>query len=529
MREWNQLRREFTGFMRDNRHVLWISVLAVLLGYGVTLSGLRVGIDMEVNMYDPDKLLDSWYTIRRYSLVWLKDLLGMREFNPTVQNLLMMAVMALCGVTVSFSFSAFSEHRRRMRGFCAVFPALFLTHPCFAQQFVFTMQAFEVAVCMLATATAAFCVGKWSFSRKWGWLAAGVPLMVFGFGGYQALVPFYMALALGLYLIYYEFHVEKPRWFYLQAALLEVLAFVIGYVLYSLLGKLIIVVTQGWWFPDEYLDGQLLWSSNPAETCIGFIKHYMRQVLLGEGEFYSGAYLLLAVVFAVRLLYVWAKRRRRDYILYAMASLCMVLSPFFLSFYQGGAVLMRTQFALPAALAFFGAAAAMAVSGKSEDRGERGQVMRLAGGVLLAALFVFAFRQGSITGRAMLSAQWAHDLDRQAAFELSEAMHRIGAVSPDTRVAMVGCYSPELPASADIRQETIGYSVFEWDYQGEIGVTERGTGFMKAMGVPFEPATKEEYDRAVEMSASMPGWPYEGSVQWMGDVVVVKFPQEEPR
>ncbi len=69
MREKN-LRQEFAEFIRRNPGVIWVSAAAVLLGYGVNLSGLRVGVDMEVNMYAPDLLLDSWYTIRRYRLEW---------------------------------------------------------------------------------------------------------------------------------------------------------------------------------------------------------------------------------------------------------------------------------------------------------------------------------------------------------------------------------------------------------------------------------------------------------------------------
>ncbi len=47
--------------------------------------------------------------------------------------------------------------------------------------------------------------------------------------------------------------------------------------------------------------------------------------------------------------------------------------------------------------------------------------------------------------------------------------------------------------------------------------------------MPYEPATVEEYTRAVELSAAMPSWPYEGSVQWMDDVVVVKLPRTYPK
>ena len=64
-----------------------------------------------------------------------------------------------------------------------------------------------------------------------------------------------------------------------------------------------------------YLDEQLLWKTQDAATCIGFIKSYLRMVVLGEGEFYGIAFLAAALIFAVRLLWVWARKRRNDFIL----------------------------------------------------------------------------------------------------------------------------------------------------------------------------------------------------------------------
>lgn len=531
MKEGKRTAREFLAFFKSNPLVTAVSAAAVLLGYGVNLVSLRVGIDMEMNMYAPDKLLDSWYTIQRFSLVWLKNLFGMRNFDPVVQSLGMIVVFTFCGILCAYAFSRFSGQAEKLKGFCLVFPALFLSHPCFAQQFVFTMQGFEVAVCMAATIMAAFCVGSFSFAGqdgkqkkgRYGWLFAGLLLMVFGFGGYQALVPFYMALALSLYLVYFEFHRDMPKGFYFKVALMEAGAFLVGYIFYNLVGKAVIGFTQGWNFEGNYLEGQLYWSTNSVQNCLGYIKSYMKQVLLGQGEFYSGFYLLFGAIFALRLLWGWVKERRREYWLYGAASFCLFLSPFFLAFYQGGGVLMRTQFALPVALAFFGASLMYMFDGKIREKGGIGAFVQP---LLLGALLIFSVNQVNITGKAMLSAAWTYEGDKRLAYELADELHEIDAVHPETRIAMLGQYHPNAPKSVDTRWETIGYSIFEWDYAGPVGVSERGCGFLKSLGIPYEAVLPEEYELAKEFGRQMPSWPYEGSVQWMGDVVVVKFSEE---
>ena len=96
------LQSEWGTFIRENRLTPWICAAAAALSYGVMLSGLRIGVDSEYNMYNPDALMRSWYSINRYSLVWLKNLFGMRMLNPFAENLLMIAVLTLCGIFSSF-------------------------------------------------------------------------------------------------------------------------------------------------------------------------------------------------------------------------------------------------------------------------------------------------------------------------------------------------------------------------------------------------------------------------------------------
>ncbi len=513
----------------------WICAAAVALSYGIALSGLRIGVDSEYNMCDPDGLLRSWYSVSRYSLVWLKNLFGMRMLNPFAENLLMMAVMTLCGIFASFAFYSFSGGSPKMKGFCAVFPLLFLTHPCYVQQYVFTLQAFEVAACMFICLAAAFCSARWACGGNWSFGAAGVLLMVFGFGGYQALVPFYMAAALGFYLIYFEFHENLENRFYLRAALCHLAAFLAGYALYTLTGYAVTRCVFGPEFEGQYLEGQILWSSHPVRECIGFMKSYIRTVLLGENEFYPGTFLPFSVFFALRLLWVWGTKRRGEFLLYALAALALALSPFYLCFYQGGGILIRSQMSLPFASAFFGASLLFFAAGpltgtaaRNEARpgADTGRMRRPAALLAAAVLVVCGINQGTTSSRAMLTAHMTYEADRMTAMQIAGSLRHLGVSEAGTHIAMLGQYHPYLPQSASIRRESVGYSLFEWDYQGPAGVSRRGAGFMRVHGLPYEAATEEEYKKAEEYGASMPCWPAAGSVALMGDVVIVKFSEE---
>lgn len=516
MGEWSRAWKEFVA---KNRGIFWISAFSVVFVYGVMAAGLRIGIDSEVNMTDPDYLMLSWYTVSRYTLVWLKELLGMRLLNPFASNLLMMIMLFAAGVGASFLFYVSSGRAEQMRGFCLVFPLLFLTHPCYVQQFSFTLQAFEVAFCLNLCILAVFFVSRFAVrpgKGTLGFLAAGIVCMALGFGGYQALVPVYMAAALASYLIYYEFHENEKRGFYWKTALCHGGAFLGGFVLYQLVGKAVLYFRFGPGFSAGYLDEQLLWKTHDAATCIGFIKSYLRMVVLGEGDFYGIAFLIASLVFALRLLWVWMRKRRREFVFYGAAALALVCSPFFLSFYQGGALMMRTQMTLPFVSAFF-CASCLFFAGTAV----RWRKFCLEAVAVL--LMLTGLRQGVTSSRVAFTAQMVYENDREVARQIIQEMHRLGAADEGRHIAMLGQYRPDPALSWSMRFESIGYSVFEWDYSGPVGVSRRGIGFMNAIGFPYEAATEEEYAMALEAGEEMAVWPSAGSVRLVDDVVVVKF------
>ena len=180
---------------------------------------------------------------------------------------------------------------------------------------------------------------------------------------------------------------------------------------------------------------------------------------------------------------------------------------------------------LPFAAAFFGASLAYFVSAPLSGHAA-GSVKKPAAFLTAAVLVVCGVNQGTTSSRAVLTAQMTYEADRMTAMQIAEGLRRLGVSEAGTRIAMLGQYHPSLPISVSIRRESVGYSIFEWDFQGPAGVSHRGAGFMRVHGLPYEAATEEEFITAKEYGASMPCWPSAGSMALMGDVVIVKFSEE---
>lgn len=511
--EIRMLSKQYREFVSQNKFVPWIVVISVLISYGISLMGVRIGIDAEANLNDATRFLDSWYSIGRFSLVFTKNLFGMRELNIMLANILMIGMMVLYGLFADFMFYLFSDNDKRMKLFYVIFPALFLTHPCYVQQYVFTVQCFEVALIMLLCLISVYLISRWSFEGKKSFLIPGLLLMAWSFGGYQAFVPFYMSAALSVYLVYYLFHRNTEKHFFIRAALRHVTAFLAGYVVYSLMSKAVILWKEGTGFQGAYLENQVAWVTQPLDVCISGIKYYIGEVIFGKRIFYPKTFLIFAILFASYLIYLWVKEKRKDFILYALAAALLALSPFLLTFYQGMGILMRTQLSLPFVAAFFGAAVVSWVFSNK----------KYMAAVATTLCLLCAVNQGTTSARAWLSAQMAYEHDKLVVSQLVAQMQSLDGAKVGQKVALIGQYNPVLPAGAGIREETIGYSFFEWDFKSELGVTKRGVGFMNALGYPYQTASLEEYAIAKAYSTAMPCWPAYGSLQKVGDLIVVKF------
>lgn len=518
-KEAGTLKSQFLCFLKENPLAVGAAVFFVLLSYGGCLGSGRIGIDSEMNLNNSAEFLDSWYSIGRFSLVFIKTLFGMRELNPDTANLLMIGSMILYGVAADFVFYIFSGKNPLMKPFYILFPALFVTHPCYAQQYIFTVQSFEVALLTSVCLAAVFCASKWAFEDEKRYLLPAVCFAVLSFGGYQAFVPFYMSAALAVYLVYYYFHDRKEKGFYFKAAVCHTAVFFISYAVYLAAVKAVIFWKKGAGFQGEYLEEQLLWSVHSADECIGFIKHYIQAVLWGESAFYPKTFLFFALIFAAHLLFKaaqWYREKRKGIVFCCATALALAISPFYLVFYQGGGILERTQFSLPFTAAFFGAASVSLICG---------QLMKKQKEILACAsilILVCSIRQANFVSRAIFSANMTYEHDKMLAQRLAAQIEEAGGTEGQ-KIAILGTRKPHLLNGNAIREEVIGYSFFEWDADSAVGVTNRGVSFMKTLGYSFECVNPAEYELAKEFGKEMPDFPDAGSIVDTGAFIVVKI------
>ena len=170
-------KERWDSFTAECGRGLWLTVFAAVFVYGIRLVEEDLSIDTEIMLNNQQEMLDSWIGIGRFGLVFTKKLFGFQRLVPFTENLMMLLALIAAGVVLSFALWTWCGEDRRYRTFCGILPALFLTGPCFAEQFHFTLQAFPVAFAMGLAAAAVFSMEQWAWERRkvW-WLATGVLL-----------------------------------------------------------------------------------------------------------------------------------------------------------------------------------------------------------------------------------------------------------------------------------------------------------------------------------------------------------------
>ena len=188
------LAMDFRQFKKEYPYLAWWLGFFVLLTYGVRIVHDNIFLDSELMVLIPDSMHRQWVGINRFGLAFTSRLFGMSRLIPFVSCLLAAAAIWASAIALSFAAYGWCKKSSRYRIFLYLFPALFVTSPVFAEQYLFVLQAFEISFAILLCILASICSGKAVYQKEYFWLPVGIPLMVWTFGSYQSMVPLYVCL-----------------------------------------------------------------------------------------------------------------------------------------------------------------------------------------------------------------------------------------------------------------------------------------------------------------------------------------------
>ncbi len=507
-------------FKKNHRFLPHILALIVLLAYGGRIIHDNIFVDSELMMLRPYHMQKIWLGSNRFGLVLTSRLFGMGRLIPWLSAFLMALMMWGCGMALSFCAWVWSGKNKHYRSFCYLFPLLHVTAPVFAGQYLFILQAFEISFGLLLCILAAFCVGNFVYHKGWWWLVLGLGLMIWGFGSYQAMIPFYISLVLGSFLLVYINAGRASEAF--GWGIKHCMIFVAGIVLYGGIAAAI-----KWIIGSEsaYVSNLIHWKSDGWRMCLQNIWLDLVRVFRAKDVYFHHFYLPSMLLFLLQMtLQGWKKKAGyMDYACFLLGNALMCLSPFFLTLIIGYFQQARGQLVYPLTSAFF--LAYLTVWPQTGFKTEFGKRWRISVFTVMTAACVFLTSRNALVTAQLFETAWeAYRNDVLTANRLYSDICQAANRSDmeNCQVIFTGRRDAGVRGPATFG-ELSGLSFYEVEAWAPMGSTGRILGMFSLLGMDVLELYPALYDEAVYFMKDAPDWPAQGSIREMGDYIVVRL------
>ena len=259
--------RDFISFCQKEKKLRWFLAFAVLIFWGIKIINHNIFIDSEIMSLEPYGLLQSWYGSKRFGLILTKKLFHYAHLVPYLSNLLFAGTLWFDALLLCFcirrwfSLDMISASKWDMY----LLTALFISCPSLAEQFVFTLQAFEIILAMGFCIIAAFCADQAIHAKKSIlWCCPALFFLVWSLGSYQSFSSFYIALVLISFLGSYEHNNNQP----FRSAICHIALFSLGFILNIVVGDVLCLIKGG---DSSYVEGMFLWGHIPYSQSLQYI------------------------------------------------------------------------------------------------------------------------------------------------------------------------------------------------------------------------------------------------------------------
>lgn len=525
--------------------LLWIGVfLFIGLCHGSMLLGDTVGIDTEDIIVRQGLFYDSWLITGRQGLVLLKKLMGNILFSPYLAGAMTIVFLTFACILWTWLFSRISG--RESKAAILAFSLLLNASSILTEQLYFKLQAAEISLsfCLVAAALSLVYQGIGLLrlakrGRGLFCLLCAAALNLITFSVYQVMVALFIFGAAACFFLFYFFGKSgvdgsgidgSGHWGFIG---IYVGVFLVSFGCNQ-------IVTALFFSGSNYLSSQMQWMSRPLGDCLRDIGLHMEYVLIGGqiyrtilrllhavgirsvligGQIYYdnnyGVFCLLtcAAVFLFIRKQATTRGGGKAVVLAILGLAGCLLAPFYMTIFCGGEQVIRSQLALPFALAFL-AYACLLFFPKA-----------LPSCCILALCLLTGYQQMQYTMRLNYTDKVRYESDVRIASAIMEEIDRLEDEDYTYPVAFIGSHPAELNNSC-LRGEPIGFSFFEWDTDvAPLGVysTQRILGFMHTLGKDYMQADQEQMADALAFSEEMANWPAKGSVTLRNGVIIVKL------
>lgn len=344
--------RELRRFLKKEKALKLICLSLIVVCWGLKIVYDDIFIDSEIMSLEPYALLQSWYGSRRFSLIFTKKIFHMIRLVPYLSNLLTAAFLFLAALLFAFCLQTWIPVLKKKpydKGLLLA-AAFFVTAPSLAEQYAYTLQAFEITLSMCICMIAVYCAGRAVYGNgSVIWYLAAVLLLVWTLGSYQGFCVCYMALVLISFLGSYETDMHKGQEEAFLYGIRQVIIFIIGFILYFLTASFLCRIKGG---DSSYVDAMFMWGTLSKAECLHYVKDEFRALYCGVVPvLYNRFFGIMAFGCTIFLAVRSMKLHFKKWYWYFLGLFLLFASPMFVTLLSGMRTPVRGQLVFPLLLA----------------------------------------------------------------------------------------------------------------------------------------------------------------------------------
>ena len=312
--------------MKKNRELIILFIIVLLFGL-YKIINVSFSYDTDVIILNPKYIMLSWIGLMRYGLTFIKYVLHLYgNVNIRLLNILTYVNVFIYSA-VFLKFLSVDGKKNIWKDILTVM--LVITSPILLEQYNFTLQSVEVSFSMILMMISFITTYKYLKDNKIGYACITILLLIVCFSTYQSFVNLYI---LGVLISLYKLSSYDNK----KNITRSIIIFMISFILYYLIGKVIINIMNI--DTTAYLTSKIGWLDSFKDTLFGIGKDFVK-VLIGYGHVLNLGYLLCVIIVIGYI--IKNKNIKSIYLLF------MLLVPFLLNTLTGSRIVIRSLFTIP--------------------------------------------------------------------------------------------------------------------------------------------------------------------------------------
>ena len=504
---------KFIIFFQKNKNLLAYLVVIGIVAFAADIFNFSLNIDSENHAYDYGAK-GGWVSQGRWGMYFLNVMLLPDSIMPVIPTLI-----AVIGSAIGALF--FVQTLSPSRGVADYIAApIAIACPVIYFAFYFTTLGYGIGVALAVTGFGMYMLTRWTWS---GAIIAAI-CFCFGVGVYQAVLPLIVSIFC-LYLVSVIIEGQPltlGNFFKRNMIFLAVM--LLSYFLYELVNRASLAYLDIS-FDSGYISGFLNYQftveyfltalTNTFPIALhyytGGSQYYLYDLISLKILFY-----LVLTVSIVRILFAgqsWAVR-----ILAILALIAALVAPMLMHLLNNGYMPPRTVLGVPQVLAgmvFF-------------SMTSRSKILQSITAILaVACVYNFCVANNKFSFSNAMVWQADRELSVQIQQRIADVLPKLSPIKDPHAVypmEIVG-WVEYVESPILVQREVIGASFYKW----AAGDVERVERLFRTMAVfDYRAATQAERLSVVEEAKKMPDWPYEGSVDVINGIIVIKFREYNP-